>query len=124
MHHQLTPARVGQASESGDVRSRNGWLDRNGVQRLAGRESRCYGSEYSGSQTKQALSRYKVLTGAITMAQKSVSTQDAGPVLGMRGDAYSVSGLVVVGVADKSVDWCRRAVGVKPVHPRLRNDGK
>ena len=30
---------------------------------MAGRESRCYGSEYSASKTKQALSRYKALTG-------------------------------------------------------------
>jgi hypothetical protein len=69
---------LGRQSETGDVRSRVGLPSRNGVQWLAGRESRCYGSGYSGSETKQALSRYKVLTDAITTARYSVSTQMQG----------------------------------------------
>lgn len=69
---------LGWQSETGDVRSGDRLADRDGVKWLAGRDSRCYGSEHSGSKTKQALSRYKLLTDAITTAQQNVSTQMQG----------------------------------------------
>lgn len=58
---------LGRQDETGDVRPRDDWADRNGGEWLARQESRCYGSEHSGCETKQALSRYKELTDAITM---------------------------------------------------------
>lgn len=66
MHHQRTRSRCLADSVRlatcvpGPVRRI--WQD---VEWLAGRVSRCYKSEHSGSETKQALSRYKVLTDAI-----------------------------------------------------------
>jgi hypothetical protein len=50
------------------------------VEWLAGRVSRCYKSEHSGSETKQALSRYKVLTDAITAAREESAHTKAGSV--------------------------------------------
>lgn len=52
----------------------------------------CYESEYSGRETKQALSRYKVLTGAITTTRNCVSTTSAAG--GLRGDARARGGRV------------------------------
>jgi hypothetical protein len=57
--------------------------------------ARCYGSEYSASKTKQALSRYKVLTGAITIAQAESARRTQVQCGRRRGDAYGISGLVV-----------------------------
>jgi hypothetical protein len=57
--------------------------------------SRCYGSGYTGSETKQALSRYKVLTEAITTARNRVSTQNAGGrLVNARAGAYNIRGLL------------------------------
>jgi hypothetical protein len=88
--------------------------------------SRCYGSGHSGRETKQALSRYKVLTVAIITARRSqragrrrgsaVRTRCEGRI----GDSRVVA-VVGVGRRTRYVVW---AGGVKPVHPGLRNDGE
>jgi hypothetical protein len=91
----MTRQVLGRQSETGDVRSRDGERDGVGVEWLAEQESRCYESEYSARGTKQALSRYKVVTGAITTARDRVSTQNVERVQGnARARAYSIRGLV------------------------------
>jgi hypothetical protein len=91
----MTRQVLGRQSETGDVRSRDGEPGGIGEEWLAKREWWCYESEYSASKTKQALSRYKVVTGAITTAQDGVSTQDAERVQGnARARAYGIRGLV------------------------------
>jgi hypothetical protein len=91
----MTRQVLGRQSETGDVRFRDGEPGGIGEEWLAKREWWCYESEYSASKTKQALSRYKVVTGAITTAQDRVSTQDAARVQGnARARAYRICGLI------------------------------
>jgi hypothetical protein len=93
----MTRQVLGRQSETGDVRSRDGEPGGIGEEWLAKREWWCYESEYSASKTKQALSRYKVVTGAIT--------KDMWASRGLISSSSSSSG------GGKSSCCCSRRVG-------------